>query len=30
MTKYAKKMLQEGWSIYDEYGFPAKEIQGIG
>ena len=30
MTKYAKKMLQEGWSIYDEYGFPAKEIHGIG
>ena len=30
MVKYARKMLQEGWEIYDEYGFPAKEIQGIG
>ena len=30
MLKYARKMLQEGWDIYDEYGFVAKEIQGIG
>ncbi len=30
MIKYARKMLQEGWEIYDEYGFVAKEIQGIG
>ena len=28
MVKYGKKMLQEGFSIYDEYGFVAKEIQG--
>ena len=30
MVKYARKMLQEGWSIYDECGFVAKEIQGTG
>lgn len=30
MVKYAKKMLQEGWQIYDEYGFEAKRIAGIG
>jgi len=30
MVKYARKMLQEGWQIYDEFGFIAKEIQGIG
>jgi len=30
MTKYSKKMLQEGWSIYDECGFVAKEIPGTG
>ncbi|NIP99232.1 MAG: hypothetical protein GWM98_01500, partial [Nitrospinaceae bacterium] len=30
MVKYAKKMLQEGWTAYDEYGFIAKEIQGTG
>ena len=30
MVKYARKMLQEGWDIYDEFGFIAKEIQGIG
>jgi len=30
MVKYTRKMLQEGWDIYDEYGFVAKEIQGIG
>ena len=30
MVKYARKMLQEGWNIYDEYGFVAKEIQGTG
>ncbi len=30
MVKYGKKMLQEGYSIYDEYGFVAKEILGTG
>jgi len=30
MVKYTRKMLQEGWDIYDEYGFVAKEIQGVG
>lgn len=30
MVKYGKKMLQEGYSIYDEYGFVAKEIPGAG
>jgi tetratricopeptide (TPR) repeat protein len=30
MVKYGKKMLQEGYSIYDEYGFEAKEIPGTG
>ena len=30
MVKYGKKMLQEGFSIYDEYGFEAKEIPGTG
>ncbi len=30
MVKYGKKMLQEGYSIYDEYGFVAKEIPGTG
>ena len=30
MVKYARKMLQQGWSIYDECGFVAKEIQGTG
>ena len=30
MVKYARKMLQEGWDIYDEFGFVAKQIQGIG
>jgi len=30
MVKYTRKMLQEGWDIYDEFGFVAKEIQGIG
>ncbi|MBT3514997.1 MAG: tetratricopeptide repeat protein [Nitrospina sp.] len=30
MVKYARKMLLEGWDIYDEYGFVAKEIQGTG
>jgi len=30
MAKYARKMLQEGWDIYDEFGFVAKQIQGIG
>lgn len=30
MVKYAKKMLLEGWQIYDEYGFEAKKIQGAG
>ena len=30
MVKYARKMLQEGWDIYDEWGFVAKQIQGVG
>ena len=30
MVKYARKMLQEGWDIYDEFGFVAKQIQGAG
>ena len=30
MVKYGKKMLQEGFSIYDEYGFEAKAIPGAG
>jgi tetratricopeptide (TPR) repeat protein len=30
MIKYGKKMIQEGYSIYDEYGFVAKEIPGAG
>lgn len=30
MIKYGKKMLLEGFSIYDEYGFEAKIIQGSG
>ena len=30
MVKYGKKMIQEGYSIYDEYGFVAKEIPGTG
>ena len=30
MVKYARKMLQQGWDIYDEFGFVAKQIQGIG
>lgn len=30
MAKYAKKMLQQGWASYDEYGFEAKNIQGLG
>ena len=30
MVKYGKKMLLEGFSIYDEYGFEAKVIQGSG
>ncbi|MZH40655.1 MAG: tetratricopeptide repeat protein [Nitrospinae bacterium] len=30
MVKYGKKMIQEGYSIYDEYGFVAKEIPGAG
>ena len=30
MIKYARKMLREGWDIYDEYGFVAKQIQGSG
>ena len=30
MVKYAKKMLQEGWTIYDENGFEAKKIEGNG
>ncbi len=30
MIKYAKKMLLEGWKVYDEYGFEAKSIEGTG
>jgi predicted O-linked N-acetylglucosamine transferase (SPINDLY family) len=30
LEKLGKKMLAEGWMIYDEYGFEAKNIQGIG
>ncbi|GJL79393.1 MAG: hypothetical protein NPINA01_23820 [Nitrospinaceae bacterium] len=30
MVKYAKKMLQEGWKAFDEYGFEAKDIPGTG
>lgn len=30
MSKYAKKMLAEGWKAYDEYGFEAKDIPGLG
>jgi len=30
MVKYSRKMLLEGWDIYDEFGFVAKEIQGTG
>jgi len=30
MIKYTKKMLQEGWESYDEYGFMAKKIEGLG
>ena len=30
LNNLAKKMLAEGWSIYDEYGFLAKEIPGDG
>ena len=30
MAKYSRKMLLEGWDIYDEFGFVAKEIQGTG
>lgn len=30
MVSYAKKMLAEGWTIYDEYGFEAKRIEGEG
>lgn len=30
MVNYAKKMLAGGWQAYDEFGFLAKEIQGLG
>lgn len=30
MSTYGKKMLAIGWTIYDEYGFEAKEIEGEG
>lgn len=30
MVKLSKKMLAEGWQSYDEYGFLAKEIHGLG
>ncbi len=30
MLKLGKKMLAEGWKSYDEYGFEAKDIPGLG
>ncbi len=30
MIKYTKKMIQEGWESYDEYGFIAKKVEGQG
>ncbi len=30
LEKLGKKMLAEGWTIYDDYGFEAKNIQGLG
>jgi tetratricopeptide (TPR) repeat protein len=30
MITYGKKMLAEGWKVYDEYGFEAKHIEGQG
>ncbi len=30
MSKYTKKMLAEGWKSFDEYGFEAKHIEGLG
>ncbi len=30
MVGYAKKMMAQGWKIYDEYGFEAKSIEGTG
>ncbi len=30
MEKLSKKMLAEGWKSYDEYGFEAKDIPGLG
>lgn len=30
LEKLGKKMLAEGWMIYDDYGFEAKNIQGTG
>ena len=30
MLKYTKKMLAEGWKAFDEYGFEAKNIEGLG
>lgn len=30
MIKYGKKMLQEGFKAFDEYGFEAKDIKGTG
>lgn len=30
MVKYAKQMLAIGWKAYDEYGFEAKDIEGLG
>ena len=30
LNNLAKKMITEGWAIYDQYGFLAKEISGTG
>ena len=30
LNNLAKKMLTEGWTVYDEYGWIAKEIPGNG
>ncbi len=30
LIKYTKKMLAEGWKAFDEYGFEAKHIEGLG
>jgi len=30
LEKLGKKMLAEGWTVYDDYGFEAKSIKGLG